>query len=253
MCGRLREHVDRPHAAQRVARLDELRGVGRKRRRVAGDVDDARRRGLDDPPHDLRPTGPRAAGRRRARRGARRSRRARAAPGGRRRRRSARCRSRCGARWRSRRRSPPRRARGPRPRRRAAPATGRSCRSRRTGRRRAPSPAARRTRPRSPYRRSAISVLVWKNASALMRKRSPPSSSSMASVPCRTSVLPPGGGLADVERPRPHDAAGADRLGEAVEVERASSEVTRRTCSSPVRRPSRTTRLRSRPICARRS
>ena len=42
----------------------------------------------------------------------------------------------------------------------------------------------------------------------------------MASVPCRTSVRAPGGGLADVERPRPHDAAGADRLGEAVEVDR---------------------------------
>jgi hypothetical protein len=50
---RLREHVHRAHAAQGVARLDELRRVGRERRRVAGDVDDPLRRRLDDPPHDL--------------------------------------------------------------------------------------------------------------------------------------------------------------------------------------------------------
>ena len=41
---RLREHVDGAHAAQRPARLDELRRVGRERRRVARDVDDALRR-----------------------------------------------------------------------------------------------------------------------------------------------------------------------------------------------------------------
>ena len=39
--------------AELVARLDELRGVGRERRRVAGDVDDPLRRGLDDAAHDL--------------------------------------------------------------------------------------------------------------------------------------------------------------------------------------------------------
>ena len=50
---RLREHVDRAHAAQRVAGLDELGGVRRERRRVAGDVDDPPRRGLDDPADDL--------------------------------------------------------------------------------------------------------------------------------------------------------------------------------------------------------
>ena len=36
-----------------VAGLDQLRGVGRQRRRVAGDVDDPLRRGLDDPADDL--------------------------------------------------------------------------------------------------------------------------------------------------------------------------------------------------------
>ena len=50
---RLREQVDRAHALELVAGLDELRGVGRERRRVAGDVDDPLRRGLDDPAHDL--------------------------------------------------------------------------------------------------------------------------------------------------------------------------------------------------------
>ena len=50
---RLREHVDRAHALERVAGLDELRRVRRERRRVAGDVDDPLRRRLDDPAHDL--------------------------------------------------------------------------------------------------------------------------------------------------------------------------------------------------------
>ena len=44
---RLREHVDRLHAAQRIAGLDELRGVRGQRRRVAGDVDDPRRLALE--------------------------------------------------------------------------------------------------------------------------------------------------------------------------------------------------------------
>ena len=88
---RLREHVDRPHALERVAGLGELRRVRRERRRVARDVDDALRRGLDDAAHDLLREARRAAGRRRRRRACRPSRRARAAPGGRRRRRTARC------------------------------------------------------------------------------------------------------------------------------------------------------------------
>ena len=50
---RLREHVDRADAAERVAGLDELRRVRRQRRRVARDVDDPLRRRLDDPAHDL--------------------------------------------------------------------------------------------------------------------------------------------------------------------------------------------------------
>src|ERR1700760_3148663 len=44
---RLGEHVHRPHAPQHITGLDQLGGVGRERRRVAGDVDDAGRRGLD--------------------------------------------------------------------------------------------------------------------------------------------------------------------------------------------------------------
>src|SRR4051794_5720397 len=49
----LREHVDRADAAQLPAGLDELRGVGRERRRVAGDVDDPLGPGLDDAADDL--------------------------------------------------------------------------------------------------------------------------------------------------------------------------------------------------------
>src|SRR4051794_19206071 len=45
---RLREHVDRADAPQRVAGLGELGGVGGQRGRVAGDVDDALWRRLDD-------------------------------------------------------------------------------------------------------------------------------------------------------------------------------------------------------------
>jgi hypothetical protein len=50
---RLREHVDGPDLLEDVAGLDELGGVRRERRRVAGDVDDAARRGLDDAADDL--------------------------------------------------------------------------------------------------------------------------------------------------------------------------------------------------------
>ena len=41
------------------------------------------------------------------------------------------------------------------------------------------------------YRRSAISVLVWKNASAEISKRIPPSTSSKRSEPASSSVSPP--------------------------------------------------------------
>ena len=50
---RLREHVDRLHAPQRIAGLDELSRVRRQRRRVAGDVDDPRRLALEQPADDL--------------------------------------------------------------------------------------------------------------------------------------------------------------------------------------------------------
>ena len=73
-----------------VAGLDELGGVRRQRRRVAGDVDDPRRRGLDDPAHDLlREAGARRVDDREVR-ACPRARRARAAPAARRRRRRTR-------------------------------------------------------------------------------------------------------------------------------------------------------------------
>ena len=116
----LGEHVDRPHAAQPIAGLDQLRRVGRQRRRVAGDVDDPLRLALDHPAHDLLREARRGAGRGRPRRacpppraaGARRCGRCR--PG------SGRCRSRCARRCAPRRRSPRARSPAPRPRRRAA-------------------------------------------------------------------------------------------------------------------------------------
>ena len=77
---RLREHVDRLHAAQRISGLDDLGGVRRQRRRVAGDVDDPRRLALEQPADDLR----REAGARRVDDRRRRAgRRARAAAGSR--------------------------------------------------------------------------------------------------------------------------------------------------------------------------
>src|SRR5882757_2966417 len=57
---RLREHVDRYDAPQRVAGLDELRSVWCERRRVAGDVHNTAWRGLDHAADDLLgQTGPR--------------------------------------------------------------------------------------------------------------------------------------------------------------------------------------------------
>ena len=49
----LGEHVDRLHAAQPIAGLLELGGVGGQRGRVAGDVDDPRRLALDHAADDL--------------------------------------------------------------------------------------------------------------------------------------------------------------------------------------------------------
>ena len=49
----LREHVDGAHLAQHPAGLDEFGGVGGERGGVAGDVDDALGRAVDDPVHDL--------------------------------------------------------------------------------------------------------------------------------------------------------------------------------------------------------
>ena len=50
---RLGEHVHGANLHQLPARLHQLGGVGRERGRVAGDVDDALGRGLDDPAHDF--------------------------------------------------------------------------------------------------------------------------------------------------------------------------------------------------------
>src|SRR5437660_38489 len=44
----LREHVHGPYPTQHPPRLHEFRGVRRQRGGVAGDVDDAARRGVDD-------------------------------------------------------------------------------------------------------------------------------------------------------------------------------------------------------------
>ncbi len=49
----LGKHVDRPHACQPIAGLDQLGGVRGERRRVAGDVDDPLSLALDHPADDL--------------------------------------------------------------------------------------------------------------------------------------------------------------------------------------------------------
>ena len=51
---RVREEVERPHALELVAALDEQLGVARERRRVARDVDDAIGRELEQPAHGAR-------------------------------------------------------------------------------------------------------------------------------------------------------------------------------------------------------
>ena len=61
----------------------------------------------------------------------------------------------------------------------------------------------------SSYSRSAISVLVWKNASAEIRKRIPPSCSSKRSAPASSSVSPPWVVSADAVVPRPQQAVEA--------------------------------------------
>ena len=53
MCGVCGNMSTGRHALEPPARLHERGGVRGERRRVARDVDDPPRRGLDDPPHDL--------------------------------------------------------------------------------------------------------------------------------------------------------------------------------------------------------
>ncbi len=83
-------------------------------------------------------------------------------------------------------------------------------------------------------------------------KRRPASSSSIASRPVQHRSTPPAvvsaTPAARVQNRPSAPTASARPVGSS-----GASEVTRRTCSSPVRRPSRTTRLRSRPSCVRRS
>ena len=191
----LREHVDRLHAPQRISGLDDLGGVRRQRRRVAGDVDDPRRLALEQPADDLlREAGARRvddddvgpAGRARAAAGSRAARR---------RRRSARCRSRSPRRCARRRRSPPGRSRAPRPRRRGGRARARSSRSRRRGRRRARARSAPRARRRSrrgarPSRCSSAGRRCGRRGSA--GRRAPRTRCSAPSTPVGPSVPPPG-------------------------------------------------------------
>ena len=98
---------------------------------------------------------------------------------------------------------------------------------------------------------SAISVLVWKNASGEIRKRSSPSSSPAAGRRPAAAVLPPAW-----SPPAPRSASRTSRRSRPRDQPSASSvpgEVTRRTWNWPVRRPSRMTRLRRKPRWVRRS
>ena len=103
-----------------------------------------------------------------------------------------------------------------------------------------------------PYSTSAISVLVWKNASGEMRSSSSPRRSGSSASPHTSSVSPPAVVSASW-RERVHSTperlcCGPSSAASAAASEGASSSpsvVTIRTCNLPVRRPSRTTRLRS--------
>ncbi len=99
------------------------------------------------------------------------------------RRRRTRWRRRSASRSRSRRRPIPRRSRPPRPSRPSPPAPARWCPCRSRGRRRSRPRRARPHRMASAYRRSAISVFVWRNAFGRTRKRRPRICSSIASSP----------------------------------------------------------------------
>ncbi len=148
-----------------------------------------------------------------------------------------------------------RRSRAPTPPRPAARAAARSCRSRSTGRRRAPSRASRAYSIASAYSRSAISVLVWKNASGEMREAQP---AELLLEPVRAGEqlgLAALGRLARRESSRVHSSPSSGSTAAASDSRSSSPSelVTRRTWSWPVRRPSRTTRLRSSPSPVRRS
>ena len=156
------------------------------------------------------------------------------------------------ARWRSRRRPPPRRARRPTPRRRARPASARSCRSRRRGRSTRSQPWSRRRRRR---RRRAARPSRCSSGRRPRRRSGTAGPRAPRRWPrCRQHGGDPACGAS--RRRRRYASTGRCPLpaasGQSVQVD-AASEVTRRTCSSPVRRPSRMTRLRSSPSCARRS
>ena len=231
--------------------LDEFGGVRRERGGVARDVDDPLGRGVDDPVHDLlREPGARRVDDEHV-----------GAPGaleqlGQREARVAGEEAGLGdlvarARRRSRRRRPARSARSPTARRRAGRASARSSRSRSRGRRRAPSPRAPRTRRRArtaarpsrcssgrrPRRRSAGRARRGARAASPRprRARSRRPRSSRRGCPSATTARRRGS-----RRARWLSAAASEPASSS------PSLVTMRTCSWPVRRPSRTTRLRRR-------
>ena len=95
---------------------------------------------------------------------------------------------------------------------------------------------------------SAISVFVWKNASGEIRKRRPDSSSSSTGAPLTSWVSPPRVVSATPSaRVQRNESAGVAAASSATRNS-PPGLVTTRAWTWPVRRPSRTTRLRSTPV-----
>ena len=95
-------------------------------------------------------------------------------------------------------------------------------------------------------------MFVWKKASGEIRKRSPLSSSSSFAAPFRTSVSP-SRVVSATPAARVQSTESAGIAAASSGARNSPGLVTMRACSWPVRRPSRTTRLRSIPVWSRRS
>ena len=132
-------------------------------------------------------------------------------------------------------------------------ARARSCRCRSRGRTRARSRAgrrARRPRRRAPRPSRCSSGRTRRARSGTRARRAARAAASDAGEPLGLAALR---ALAEAGGLRPEQAVARRPRRRAPSMSIAPGDVTSRTCSSPVRRPSRTTRLRRSPRWSRRS